>query len=215
MQPGSAHDRRDPGQRHAARNARGRRRERHAAGAAHRTRLAARRGRQHLQGPRAAGDARDAGGVRGHRPGPRGLPAALPATAEGEEALPPAQPRPILELVREGQDIVVQVVKDPIGSKGARLTTQLSIPSRYLVLLPQSRVVGVSSRIEDEAERARLKGLVAEFAGGGEQGYIVRTNAEGQPAEALAEDIAYLSRVGRWSKTSRGRRRSAPASTKT
>jgi ribonuclease G len=123
-------------------------------------------------------------------------PAALPATAEGEEALPPpAQPRPILELVREGQDIVVQVVKDPIGSKGARLTTQLSIPSRYMVLLPQSRVVGVSSRIEDEVERARLKSLVAEFAGGGEQGYIVRTNAEGQPAEALAEDIAYLSRV--------------------
>ncbi|HVQ33924.1 MAG TPA: ribonuclease G [Lysobacter sp.] len=121
-------------------------------------------------------------------------PAALPV-AEGEAALPPAQPRPILDLVREGQDIVVQVVKDPIGGKGARLTTQLSIPSRYLVLLPQSRVIGVSSRIEDETERARLKALVTEFAGGGEQGYIVRTNAEGQPAEALAEDIAYLSRV--------------------
>lgn len=123
--------------------------------------------------------------------------AVLTASAEGEEALPPppVQARPILDLVREGQDIVVQVVKDPIGSKGARLTTQLSIPSRYLVLLPQSRVIGVSSRIEDETERARLKGLVSEFAGGGEQGYIVRTNAEGQPAEALAEDIAYLSRV--------------------
>ena len=51
----------------------------------------------------------------------------------------------------------MQVVKDPIGSKGARLTTQLSIPSRYLVLLPRTRVVGVSARIEDEAERARLK----------------------------------------------------------
>ena len=123
-------------------------------------------------------------------------PAALQVAA-GEEAtpLPPAQPRPIIDLLREGQDVVVQVVKDPIGSKGARLTTQLSIPSRYLVLLPQSRVIGVSSRIEDEVERARLKSLVAEFAGGGEQGYIVRTNAESQPAEALAEDIAYLSRV--------------------
>ena len=51
----------------------------------------------------------------------------------------------------------MQVVKDPIGSKGARLTTQLSIPSRYLVLLPRTRVVGVSARIEDEAERPRLK----------------------------------------------------------
>src|SRR4051812_1792880 len=55
---------------------------------------------------------------------------------------------PITELLRDGAEIVVQVVKDPISSKGARLTTQLSIPSRYLVLLPRSRVVGVSARIE-------------------------------------------------------------------
>src|SRR5690606_16079184 len=102
----------------------------------------------------------------------------------------------ITELLREGQDVVVQVVKDPIGSKGARLTTQISIPSRYLVLLPQSQLVGVSARIEDEAERTRLKSLVAELAAPhGGFGYIVRTNAEGQPAEALAEDVAYLSRA--------------------
>src|SRR5690606_8122193 len=82
------------------------------------------------------------------------------------------------------------------GSKGARLTTQISIPSRYLVLLPQSQVVGISARIEDEDERARLKTLVTELAAPhGGFGYIVRTNAEGQPAEALAEDIAYLSRA--------------------
>jgi ribonuclease G len=63
---------------------------------------------------------------------------------------------PINELLREGQEIVVQVVKDPIGSKGARLTTHLSIPSRYLVLLAiQQAVLGVSVRIEDEAERMR------------------------------------------------------------
>src|SRR5690606_29935959 len=86
----------------------------------------------------------------------------------------------------------VQVVKDPIGSKGARLTTQVSIPSRYLVFLPHSRVLGVSARIEDETERARLKTLVGELANGSGQGYIVRTNAEGQPDEALAEDVAYL-----------------------
>lgn len=104
---------------------------------------------------------------------------------------------PIAELLRDGQDVVVQVVKEPIGTKGARLTMQISIPSRYLVLLPQSSVVGVSARIEDEAERARLKALVAERAqeGGASHGYIVRTNAEGQPAEALAEDTAYLARV--------------------
>ncbi len=114
---------------------------------------------------------------------------------EGAVAVPPPAQRPISELVREGQDIVVQVVKDPIGSKGARLTTQLSIPSRYLVLLPQSQVIGVSARIEDEDERARLKGLVAELAPNAAQGYIVRTNAESQPSEALAEDIGYLGRA--------------------
>lgn len=116
---------------------------------------------------------------------------------DGEDTSLPATPtRPIAELLRDGQEIVVQVVKDPIGSKGARLTTQLSIPSRYLVLLPRTRVVGVSARIEDEVERARLKGILASLAdSGGGHGYIVRTNAEGQPEEALAEDVAYLSRA--------------------
>ena len=117
--------------------------------------------------------------------------------AEGEEApLPPTPTPPIAELLRDGQEIIVQVVKDPIGSKGARLTTQISIPSRYLVLLPRTRVVGVSARIEDEVERARLKTFVAGLAAADEpHGYIVRTNAESQPEEALAEDIAYLSRA--------------------
>ncbi|MDB6164781.1 MAG: ribonuclease [Xanthomonadaceae bacterium] len=120
-------------------------------------------------------------------------------TIDGVET--PVPPGPVVvpsitELLREGGEVVVQVVKDPIGSKGARLTTQLSIPSRYLVLLPQARVVGVSSRIEDEGERARLKALVAELSAPlGSPGYIVRTNAEGQPSEALAEDIAYLGRA--------------------
>ncbi|WP_240096993.1 ribonuclease G [Thermomonas flagellata] len=116
----------------------------------------------------------------------------------GEESGAPAPQVqvPIGEVLRDGAEIVVQVVKDPIGSKGARLTTQLSIPSRYLVLLPRTRVVGISARIEDDAERARLKGLMAALAPAGRgHGYIVRTNAEGQPQEALAEDIAYLGRV--------------------
>ena len=121
-------------------------------------------------------------------------------TVAGDDA-PAATPQvqvqvPIAELLRDGAEVVVQVVKDPIGSKGARLTTQISIPSRYLVLLPRSTVVGISARIEDEVERARLKALMANLTvGGAGHGYIVRTNAEGQPADALAEDIAYLSRV--------------------
>ena len=125
-------------------------------------------------------------------------PAPVPSAGSeemGAVAVPPPTQRSITDLVREGQDIVVQVVKDPIGGKGARLTTQLSIPSRYLVLLPQSQVIGVSARVEDEDERARLKGLVAELAPNPAQGYIVRTNAESQPSEALAEDIAYLGRA--------------------
>jgi ribonuclease G len=103
---------------------------------------------------------------------------------------------PIAELVREGQEIVVQVVKDPIGSKGARLTTHLSLPSRYLVLLPMSRVLGVSARIEDETERQRLKDAMAGLLTPERPfGYIIRTNAEGRSAVALAEDVDYLARV--------------------
>jgi ribonuclease G len=120
-----------------------------------------------------------------------------PPEVVADEPSQPAVTPPISELLRDGQDIVVQVVKDPIGTKGARLTMQISIPSRYLVLLPQSTVVGVSARIEDEVERARLKSLVTGFSDGNTHGYIVRTNAEGQPAEALAEDIAYLARAWR------------------
>lgn len=136
-----------------------------------------------------------------------------PEAAGDDIAPPPPNPNgvPIMDLLRDGQDVVVQVVKDPIGSKGARLTTQISIPSRYLVLLPQSRQIGVSARIEDETERARLKSLVGELsAQHGGYGYIVRTNAEGQPAEAIAEDIAYLSRV--WNVVER-RGREAPVQT--
>jgi ribonuclease G len=122
----------------------------------------------------------------------RGLPA---ENGEGEEPAPPLPTPPIAELIRDGQEIIVQVVKDPIGTKGARLTTQLSIPSRYLVLLPYGRVLGVSARIEDETERARLKGALAAISRDVPAGYIVRTNAEGQSAEALAEDVAYLGKA--------------------
>src|SRR5450755_4399218 len=120
---------------------------------------------------------------------------AIPALAsEGQEnGVSTAQP--ISELVHEGQEIIVQVVKDPIGSKGARLTTHLSVPSRYLVLLPYARVIGVSVRIEDEAERSRLKDILQAFAADSALGYIVRTNAEGQTQEALGEDVAYLGKL--------------------
>jgi len=122
-------------------------------------------------------------------------PPGLPQASGGNSADLQADPS-ISDLVREQSEIVVQVIKDPIGTKGARLTTNLSIPSRFLVLLPNNSNIGVSARIEDEAERARLKSLVdvlrAENDG---HGYIVRTMAEGVDEFALAADMAYLRKV--------------------
>lgn len=106
---------------------------------------------------------------------------------------------PISALVHEGQSLVVQVTKDPIGSKGARLTTHLSIPSRYLVYMPRTRHVGISLKIEGEAERERLKQVVADCVAkeGIEQagGFILRTAAEGAGAEEILADIRYLHRL--------------------
>ena len=100
----------------------------------------------------------------------------------------------IRELVREGDEIMVQVVKDPLGNKGARLTTWVTLPSRHLVLLPKSSTVGVSARIEDEDERERLRLIVEALLAKRdlECGAIVRTVAEGCDAQALAADLRYL-----------------------
>ena len=102
----------------------------------------------------------------------------------------------IRALVAEGNDILVQVVKDPIGTKGARLTTYITLPSRYLVYMPQSHGVGVSARIENEAERERLRAAVLTGVEAAENaGYIVRTAAEDAPADALLADMHYLRKL--------------------
>ena len=102
----------------------------------------------------------------------------------------------IAELVRQGQDIMVQVVKDPLGTKGARLTTDITLPSRYLVFMPGSAHVGVSQRIESEAERERLKRTVAGYVDE-LGGYIIRTAAEGVGEQELKQDAAFLKRLWR------------------
>ncbi len=107
--------------------------------------------------------------------------------------LPPVED--IRRLVNAGDDILVQVIKDPIGTKGARLTTFIALPSRYLVYMPRGQAIGVSSRIEEEAERVRLKGLLSALVAGGEGGYIVRTAAQGVSEQALREDMAYLGKL--------------------
>ena len=108
--------------------------------------------------------------------------------------------KPINELVREGQEILVQVVKDPLGSKGARLTTEISIPSRYLVYLPYSKVVGISQRITDETTREVLRSIIDTIK---QQkkcpgGYIARTSAEAAQASELQQDMLILCRL--WEK---------------
>jgi ribonuclease G len=102
----------------------------------------------------------------------------------------------ISRLLREGQEISVQVIKDPLGTKGARLTTQITIPSRYLVFVPNVVNVGISQKIEDESERVRLRDIIQLFMtdqdGGG---YIARTAAEGADADALRTDMLFLSKL--------------------
>ncbi|MBI5462071.1 MAG: ribonuclease G [Gammaproteobacteria bacterium] len=101
----------------------------------------------------------------------------------------------ITQLLREGQELLVQVIKDPLGSKGARLTTHITIPSRYLVFMPDVGNVGVSQKIEDEAERARLKDIVLSQIACKAQGFIVRTAAEGASSESLIADIDFLCKL--------------------
>jgi ribonuclease G len=102
----------------------------------------------------------------------------------------------IRRLVNAGDDILVQVIKDPIGTKGARLTTFVALPSRYLVYMPRGQAIGVSARIEDEGERTRLKSLLTQLLGTvAEGGYIIRTAAQGASPESLREDMLYLAKL--------------------
>jgi ribonuclease G len=102
----------------------------------------------------------------------------------------------IRDLVTEGGQLLVQVLKDPLGTKGARLTTHITIPSRYLVMLPKGSGIGISARIEDEAERERLRSLMDSIiTTPTKAGYIVRTAAEGASLEALRADMLFLQKL--------------------
>ncbi len=103
----------------------------------------------------------------------------------------------IRELLREGQSVLVQVTKDPIGTKGARLTTHLSVSARYLVYMPNTDHIGISNRIEDDEERERLKAVVTSLAEEHKEkypvgGFIIRTVAEGASREELQADIPFV-----------------------
>ena len=117
----------------------------------------------------------------------------LPITEDTGERRLPAEG--IDALCCEGREILVQVLKDPLGAKGARLTTRVSLPARYLVFMPrQSEYVGISQRISEEGERTRLREIVR-AAKRGEGGFIVRTAAEGASEAALRSDLEFLYRL--------------------
>jgi len=104
--------------------------------------------------------------------------------------------RPIEKILSEGQNLVVQVMKDPLGTKGARLSTQISIAGRLLVYLPQENHIGISQRIEGENEREQLRAKLQQLVPADEAGgFIVRTVAEQASDEELANDIAYLRKI--------------------
>jgi ribonuclease G len=105
---------------------------------------------------------------------------------------PKAENESIEDLITEGQEVLVQVSKSPIGTKGARITSNISLPGRFLVLMPTSSHVGISRRIEDEDERQRLKDIVVDLTGNRDMGYIVRTAAEGVKSEKIAYEMGFL-----------------------
>jgi ribonuclease G len=115
------------------------------------------------------------------------------AVDEGETRPAPAAP-PIEEVLHKGQEILVQVSKESLGTKGARVTSFVSLPGRSIVYMPQARHVGVSRRIHDEQERERLRAIVKGLPPP-PGGFIVRTVAEGKGEEDLAADIQFLGRL--------------------
>src|SRR6266550_5659404 len=106
--------------------------------------------------------------------------------------------RPIERILHEGQSLLIQVIKDPIGTKGARLSTQVSLAGRLLVYLPQDSHIGISQRIGDEAERENLRGkLQLLLPDGHTGGFIIRTMAETASEREMQNDIEYLTKLWR------------------
>jgi ribonuclease G len=134
----------------------------------------------------------------------------------------PEEPRPngaapaprggpmISELLREGQEILVQVSKEPLGKKGARITSHIALPGRYLVYMPTVDHVGVSRKIASDEERTRLKRIINENKNGLPGGFIVRTAADGRSGDEFIQDIRFLGNL--WSDIrSKGEKKAGPA----
>jgi ribonuclease G len=130
---------------------------------------------------------------------------------EERQGTPGAGGKPIEKILAEGQSLLVQVAKDPLGTKGARLSTQISIAGRLVVYLPQDPHIGISQRIEDETERELLRDRLQQLLPAGETGgFIIRTVAETATDAELLNDIGYLRKL--WQDI-RGRAFTSPAPT--
>ena len=142
--------------------------------------------------------------------GRNGREARIVREADGEEiTVPNKKQRSIKDILKPGQEIIVQVSKEPIGTKGARVVTDITLPGRYVVLMPTVDYVGVSRRIDEDGERDRLK-KIAQAAKPKRMGVIVRTVAEGLSQEEIASDIQFLVKLWRRIQA-RGRRAKPPA----
>jgi Rne/Rng family ribonuclease len=147
-----------------------------------------------------------------NRRGRRGRSGPPPMKQEEHRASGPS-PRPgpmISELLREGQEILVQVSKEPLGKKGARITSHIALPGRYLVYMPTVDHVGVSRKIASDEERSRLKRIIHDNREGLPGGFIVRTAAEGRGEDEFIQDIRFLGNL--WSDIrGKSEKKSAPA----
>jgi ribonuclease G len=153
----------------------------------------------------------DAGGRQEIRssPTPGGVSGAAPGPTGSRGPRPPRERQPpsarIEDLLKEGQEVVVQVVKEPLGTKGARITSHLSLPGRFLVYMPTVDHVGISRKIESRDERRRLRGIVQKFRdqSGLPGGVIIRTAASNRPEEDIWADLTYFQQV--WTEIQRRR----------
>ncbi len=111
---------------------------------------------------------------------------------------PQRRPQMISEVLKAGQEIIVQIAKEPLGKKGARITSHVALPGRFLVYMPTVNHIGVSRRIASAEERSRLRHLVTDSKGAFPGGFIVRTAAEGAPDDEIRADVEFLGRT--WEK---------------
>jgi len=148
---------------------------------------------------------RPSGGPRFERRGPGG-----PHRHQGGHSGPSRRPQLISEMLKAGQDIVIQIAKEPLGKKGARITSHVALPGRFLVYMPTIDHIGVSRKIAAAENRSRLRRLVGEARGAYPGGFIVRTAAGGASDEEIRTDIEFLGKT--WNEIKeRSEQRKSPA----